>query len=88
MSYGYVTVSSVPTLIVGANTQRQSIIIINGGSDRVHIAQDDSISTASPYLMPNGNLTEDSGGTKMYCGPFYGISTGGTAVVYYWERVR
>jgi hypothetical protein len=88
MGYGYVSVGNTSTLILEANPQRLSLIIINGGSDRVHIAQDASLTTASPYLLPNGNLTEDSGGARMYQGPFYGISTGGTSVVYYWERTR
>jgi hypothetical protein len=88
MAYGYVSVGNTPTLILDANPQRLSVIIINSGSDRLHFAQDASVTTASPYLLKDGSLTEDSGGTKMYCGPFYGISTGGTAVVYYWERTR
>jgi hypothetical protein len=89
MAYGYATVTATPTLIVDANSARLSLIIINGGDDVLHFAQDDSVSpTNSPYLLPNGNLTEDSGGTKLYCGPFYGVSTGGTCTVYYWERTR
>jgi hypothetical protein len=88
MAYGYISVGTAATLILDANPQRLSVIIINSGSDRVHIAQDDSITTASPYLMVNGSLSEDNGGTKMYCGPYYGITTGGDATVYYWERTR
>lgn len=88
MAYGYVSVGTAATLILADNPQRLSLIIINSGSNRVHIAQDASITTASPYLLQDGSLTEDNGGTKMYCGPFYGITTAGTSVVYYWERTR
>lgn len=88
MAYGYAAIGTSATLIIGDNPNRLSLIITNSGSDRVHIGQDSAITTASPYLMPDTSLTEDSGGTKMYCGPFYGITTGGTAVVYYWERIR
>ena len=89
MAFGYVSVSATPTLILGDNPKRLSLIIINGGTDVLHFAQDASVSSANaPYLLPNGNLTEDSSGTKLYCGPFYGISTGGTCTVYYWERER
>ena len=88
MAYGSVSVGNTATLILEANPQRQSVLIINGGSDRLHIAQDSSITTACPYLVVHGSLVEDSGGTKMYCGPYYGITTGGTSMVYYWERTR
>ena len=89
MAYGFVTVGATPTLILGDNPKRLSLIIINGGDDVLHFAQDDTVSsTNSPYLLPHGNLTEDSGGTKVYCGPFYGVSTGGTCTVYIWERER
>lgn len=88
MAYGYVAVGGSANLILNANPQRLSVIIINGGSDRLHLAQDADLTTAAPYLMPNGSLAEDNGGTKMYCGPYYGITTGGVAVAYYWERTR
>lgn len=88
MSYGYVNVGNTPTLILDANPQRLSVILINGGSDRVHLAQDSSITTASPYLLPDSTLAEDSGGTKVYCGPYYGITTGGNSIIYFWERIR
>jgi len=88
MGYGSVNIGATPTLIVTDNAKRLSIILINGGSDRVHFGQDASITTACPYIIPDGSFVEDSGGTKMYCGPFYGITTGGTATLYYWERER
>lgn len=88
MSYGYVAVGSSAGLILGANPQRLSVILINGGGDRLHFAQDASLSTAAPFLMPNGAFTEDANPAGLYRGPFYGISTGGVAVCYYWERIR
>jgi hypothetical protein len=87
MAYGYVEINTAG-LIIAENPQRLSLIIINSGSDRLHFAQDANVTTAAPYLMVNGSFTEDSGGTKVYCGPFYGITTGGSSVVYYWERTR
>jgi hypothetical protein len=89
MAYDFVSVGTTPTLIVEANAQRLSLIIINGGSDVLHFGQDANVTASNcPYLLPNGNLTEDSSGTKLYCGAFYGITTGGTSTVYYWERTR
>lgn len=87
MAYGYVEINTAG-LIIEANPQRLSLIIINSGSDRLHFGQDADVTTASPYLMVNGSFCEDSGGARMYQGPFYGITTGGSSVVYYWERTR
>jgi len=87
MAYGYAVINTAG-LILAANPQRLSLIIVNSGSDRLHFGQDASVSTACPYLLPDGSLTEDSGGQKVYCGPFYGITTGGSAIAYYWERIR
>jgi hypothetical protein len=89
MSYGVATITSTATLILGDNPQRLSLVIINGGSDIVHYGPDAYITTANtPYLIPDTSFAEDSSGTKLYCGPFYGITTGGTSTVYYWERIR
>ena len=86
MTFGLVTVTSAATLILANNTSRQSLIIVNGGSDRVHFGPSASITTACPYLIPDGSFTEGTEGSVVYKGDFYGITTGGTAVVYYWER--
>ena len=89
MGYAAVSVGATATLLVDANPQRLSLIIINKGGDPVHYGQDANVTSSnSPYLLPDTSLTEDSGGTKVYCGPFYGCTTGGTATVYYWERTR
>jgi len=90
MGYGFVSVGTAATLILADNTQRLSVVIQNGGSNNLFIGQDASVTTANTiYLVTNGSLTEDSSGTKMYCGPFYGISAGtGTTMAYYWEKTR
>jgi hypothetical protein len=89
MSFGSVTVGTDTTLILESNSQRLSLIITNAGNGTVHIGQDASVTTSNaPFLMKNGSLTEDSGGTKMYCGPFYGMASSGSATVYFWERIR
>ncbi len=84
-----VTIGTAPTLIVEANEQRLSIIIYNVGPSGVFYGQTSSISTAdSPCLATGASFEEDSGGTKLYTGPFYGIASSGTSDIRVWERTR
>jgi hypothetical protein len=90
LGYASVTIGATSTLIVQANPQRLSLLLYNNGPDSLIIAPDASV-TSSPNsitIAKGGNLTEDSGGHKVYSGAFYGISAGtGNAVVSYWERI-
>jgi len=87
---GSVTVSDVATLMIGANPRRQSLILTNASaSGTVWFGADDTVTTLNGIaLLPEGNLTEDSGGTRMYMGDIYGIcSLSAVAVkVNSWER--
>lgn len=86
MAYGTVTVGASATLIVKANPQRNSLIIVNTGTPTLYIGQDTGVTTSNGTpILTNGNLTEDSGGHKVYCGPIYGICDS-TTDVRYWER--
>ncbi len=88
MAYNALTVTNSATLIVSANTSRLSLIITNQGPGNVYFGQDASITSSNcPYLLPDGTLTEDSGGQKMYCGPIYGIAPT-SSNIRYWERTR
>ena len=90
MTYNTVTVSNVATLILAPNTARLSLLLVNASTDTtIYIGQDTSVTTTNGVpIYPESNLTEDSGGTKMYCGPIYGIVSTGTADCRYWERQR
>lgn len=90
MGYGVVSIGTKnATEILKANPARIGLIIINGGSDVLHYGDNASVTSAnSPYLLPDGSIQEDNGGTKMYCGAFYGIATSTSCSVYYWERER
>lgn len=89
MSYGTVTVSGSATLIVSPNPQRIGLIIVNTGTQVIYLGHDTSVTTANGIpLLVNGTLTEDSGGTKMYCGPYYAITASSTSDIRYDERVR
>ena len=86
MTFGLVTITTAATLILPENLYRQSLIIVNGGSDRVHFGPTATITTACPYLIPDGSFVEGTEGSRVYLGAFYGITTGGTAKIHYWER--
>lgn len=87
--YNTVSVANTATLIVGDNPQRLSLIVVNASTANVYIGQDALVTTANGTLIvAEGNLTEDSGGTKMYCGPIYGITPNSNADIRYWERER
>ena len=78
------------TELVAANAQRHSLILTNTGSANVYLGQDDTVTSGNGILIvANGTLSEDSGGTTLYKGPYYGLTgQGTTSVVTYWERTR
>ena len=89
MAYNTVTVSNSATLILAANTNRLGLVLVNTSSGTVYVGEDTSVTTSNGTpIRQNENLSEDSGGTKMYCGPIYGIVSSGTSDVRYWERTR
>lgn len=91
MAYGTKTVASTAggTLIVAANPQRIGLIIVNTGTQTVYLGHDTSVSTSNGIpLKTDMNLTESSGGEKMYQGAFYGITASSTSDVRYDERTR
>lgn len=88
MGYGEITVGTTATIIIDGNTQRHSYIITNESANVVFLGQDSSVTTATGIAIPSGsNLSEDSGGTKLYCGPIYGVASA-SSKVRYWERTR
>ena len=76
MSYASVSVTTSATLIVSANPRRQSLIISNTDTSvKLYIGPDTSITTSNGIEIPAGSsLTEDNGGSKVYCGDVYGIA--------------
>ena len=84
-----VSVTNIATLILADNPMRLSLIITNVSPDTVFIGQDATITSSTGIpIIQNGTFTEDSGGTKMYCGPIWGVTSGGTVDVRVWERNR
>lgn len=87
MAYGAITVTTGATRIVLANPRRQSVIITNtDATNKLYLGSDNAVTTSSGIEIGTGsNLTEDNGGSKIYCGDIWGISTG-TVSVRFWER--
>jgi hypothetical protein len=91
LSYGTKTIAATAggTLILSANPQRIGLILVNTGTETVYIGHDTSLTTANGIpLKTDMNLTEASGGEKMYQGPYYGITATSTSDLRYDERTR
>ena len=94
MAYGTITVVNAAIRIVQANTNRISLVIVNGGPETSYIGEDSSVvagsgANAGTKIVSNGTFTEDSGGTRMYMGDVWGISATTTSTaLHYWERNR
>ena len=87
MAFNTVTVTTSATLIIASNTNRKSLLIGNTSAGTVYLGDTTSVTTANGFPLPqNAQLSEDSGGTRMYMGAVYGIVASGTSDVRYWER--
>ena len=84
MSYGAVTVTSTPTLILAANNARRQLILDNqSNSITVFIGPDSAITASGTVsLRPNAELEHDD---RWHRGSVYGVTASGTALVAYWE---
>lgn len=84
-----VTVTTSATSIIGANTQRQSLIISNTSEGTVFVGQDENVTIANGIpIQQNHILTETNDGTRSYMGPYYGVVETGTSDARVWERIR
>lgn len=84
-----VTVNTAATLILSTNTQRQSLILENYGPETVFLGSGTDVTTLNGIsLLADGILTEDDGGTRMYMGAYYGITTTNITSIRVWERNR
>lgn len=92
-TFGRIRVVLSATKIIGSNTKRQSLILTNSSSSGIcFLGPNDTVTScnAATMLDSYGSLTEDSGGTRMFMGDVYGITTSANAAVniFYWERTR
>ena len=83
--------SSTAVQIVGANPKRISLIIVNNHSSAdlyIDTVSTLTTTTAGVIISAGGNLTEDSGGDRMWLGPWYGLAGENLIDVRYLERER
>lgn len=87
-----VTIGSTTAVqIVGANPHRISLIIVNTHSSAdlyLDTASTLTTVTAGIVVFAGCNLTEDSGGDRMWLGPIYGLAGENAIDVRYLERTR
>lgn len=83
------TIGTAATLLIPANTERLSVIISVIGDGGLFLDENSTMTTSDGILVAgSSNLTEDSGGQRVYLGPYYGATSSGTTEVRYWERTR
>lgn len=88
MPAGAVTVNDTATLIIDAETSRQSFYLFNNGANRVYLAEtvaNCTVANGFP-LEASSQLSEDRG-ENLWKGTVYGICGPGlSSEVRYWER--
>jgi hypothetical protein len=88
MAYAAVSVTTSATLIVGANTQRRNLTIVNDGSSTIYIGPDSSITTSNGIPLYGRQGRAEDRIPEGYQGDVYGIIGSGTADVRYWENTN
>lgn len=88
MAYNQVTITTTVQLVIPANTRRTSILMGNEGvTNTIYLGQDTNLTASNGVgLAPGGTLGEVSGGTAVYKGPYYALTSTSTSTLSYWER--
>jgi len=80
-SYGVQQADGTPTLILGANENRESLLLQNKGSTPVFVGFDDTVSTLKGVeIAAGGSYADDT-----YTGELYAVTGGGTENVAFQE---
>ena len=88
MASGANTVVTATEILLYGNTKRISHLITNQGPSTVFLGAGSSLTTVNGISLASGsNLTEDSGGDKMYQGEIWAVSVS-ESNLRYWERER
>lgn len=80
-SYGVQQADDTPTLILGANESRESLLLQNKGSAPVYVGFDDTVSSLKGVEIAAGGTYADD----TYTGDLYAVTGGGTVNVAFQE---
>ena len=84
VNYNTVTVGNTATLILASNPGRRLFSIYNNGTVVVYVGPDALITTSNATpILPQASYTQN--GSRMYMGPWYGITASSTADTRYMD---
>ena len=87
-TYGAVSVSTNPTVILASNPQRRGCLIVNNEtSATIYLGFDTSLTTANGLPLAAGASLNNSDDSALWRGVIYGIVGSATADVRYWEWI-
>lgn len=84
-TYGTVTVTTSPTLVVPANSWRKGCLVTNNSNAVVYFGWDTSVTTSSGQPIYAGGNLRNSGERDCWRGDLYFVVGSGTADVRYSE---
>jgi hypothetical protein len=76
-TYGVQQAETTPSLIVGANESRESVLLQNKGTEDIFVGFDDSLSSLTGVRVTAGGTYADDS----YTGPLYAVTNSGTVNV-------
>lgn len=90
MSYGNVSVTSTPIIIIPANAHRQEFRLVNySTSPDCFIGMDSSVTTTNGFALMAGSEQDASRSMgSTYLGDIWGVTSSGTADIRWWETTR
>ena len=89
MSFGNVPILNTATLIVGANTKRQVLTLVNiDPVQPIFIGPDNTVTTANGIPLFEFQTKDQTKTFGSWLGPIYGIVASNTANARFWEVER
>ena len=84
-NYGAIVVNPTSTLVLASNPERKGGLISNNSAQNIYLGMDKNVTISNGFpILPNGVFaTNDFGGA--WKGAVYGVCSGGTSDVRYWE---
>lgn len=85
-TYGAVTVTTSPTIILASNPNRRGCLIGNNdASATVYLGFDTNLTISNGMPLSSGATLQNSDDSALWRGPIYGVAASGTIDTRYWE---